>query len=236
MVLIPRCDNQHSFTCQTRPSVRSTGRVVELCVRFAGTAVVLLLSANCGSNHEEAVSVTVAVTSSAPAFQSIAANTAPDANCTLKSGLDPSVHSQMVADSRGAIRFLLGGLARLADGQFALECADASGEQLPSRSIDESTLVVPGTSESPATQSLQAAAGTLRPALKGDPLAPSQRDLFAAGYPFRPDPNSSPGEYARWLSIVSRSFTKDDGIGPAGPKRVNSIGASRVLKNQRRET
>ena len=53
-----------------------------------------------------------------------------------------------------------------------------------------------------------AAHGTLRPALAGDPMALSDRELLARGYTPRPDPASSPARYARWHRRVSRPFTQ----------------------------
>jgi hypothetical protein len=48
--------------------------------------------------------------------------------------------------------------------------------------------------------------GTQRPALEGDPLALSNRELITRGYPPRPDPIKSPARYARWHRIVSRPY------------------------------
>lgn len=49
--------------------------------------------------------------------------------------------------------------------------------------------------------------GSLRPPLAGDPLALSNRELIAQGYPPRPDPTKSPARYARWHRRVSRPYT-----------------------------
>lgn len=49
--------------------------------------------------------------------------------------------------------------------------------------------------------------GSLRAALEGDPLALSDQDLVARGYPPRPDPKLSPARYVRWNRIVSRPYT-----------------------------
>jgi hypothetical protein len=48
--------------------------------------------------------------------------------------------------------------------------------------------------------------GEVRPALQGDLMAPSNEELVAKGYPPRPDPGTSPMQYERWLSNVSRSW------------------------------
>jgi Peptidase A4 family len=49
--------------------------------------------------------------------------------------------------------------------------------------------------------------GKLLPPLEGDPMALSNKDLIARGYPPRPDPVAAPSRYALWLKIVSRPFT-----------------------------
>ena len=51
------------------------------------------------------------------------------------------------------------------------------------------------------------AVGNVRPALDGDPLALSNRELIRRGYPPRPDPIKSPARYARWHRNISRSYT-----------------------------
>jgi hypothetical protein len=45
--------------------------------------------------------------------------------------------------------------------------------------------------------------GKLIPALSGDPMSYSDKDLNALGYPSRPDPVQSPGEYSNWLDLVT---------------------------------
>lgn len=49
--------------------------------------------------------------------------------------------------------------------------------------------------------------GSPRPVLEGDPLALSNQELMAHGYPPRPDPQHSPARYARWHRMVSRPYT-----------------------------
>jgi hypothetical protein len=44
------------------------------------------------------------------------------------------------------------------------------------------------------------------PALEGDPMAPSQKELSARGYPPRPDPVRSPSGYAAWRTFVSTPY------------------------------
>jgi hypothetical protein len=44
------------------------------------------------------------------------------------------------------------------------------------------------------------------PALEGDPMAPSQKELRARGYPPRPDPVRSPSGYAAWRTLVSTPY------------------------------
>lgn len=48
----------------------------------------------------------------------------------------------------------------------------------------------------------------MRPALTGDLSAPSQDELLQQGYPPRPDPATSPQEYAAWVAHVSNPATR----------------------------
>ena len=49
--------------------------------------------------------------------------------------------------------------------------------------------------------------GTERPALEGNPLELSNRELITRGYPPRPDPIKFPARHARWRRNVSRPYT-----------------------------
>lgn len=51
------------------------------------------------------------------------------------------------------------------------------------------------------------ARGQVRPALDGDPMAPSNQELVTRGYPPRPDPVRRPAQYARWLRNVSQQYS-----------------------------
>lgn len=63
---------------------------------------------------------------------------------------------------------------------------------------------------SPELASASVVTGVVRPPLEGDPLALTNAELVAKGYPPRPDPEKSAAQYARWLKNVSRSFTRVD--------------------------
>jgi hypothetical protein len=51
-----------------------------------------------------------------------------------------------------------------------------------------------------------AAGHRLRPALSGDPLSYSQAEIRALGFPPRPDATKSPGRYANWLKMATRTM------------------------------
>jgi hypothetical protein len=59
----------------------------------------------------------------------------------------------------------------------------------------------------------------VRPALQGDPNAPSNRELVARGYPPRPDADPASDGYRRWLSLVSQEFEVVSPRAVARPRR-----------------
>jgi hypothetical protein len=59
--------------------------------------------------------------------------------------------------------------------------------------------------------------GAMRPALAGDPMAPTQDELRAMGYPSRPDAVTNPEHYALWLRAVSHPATVVSGRPVAAP-------------------
>ncbi len=69
--------------------------------------------------------------------------------------------------------------------------------------------------------SLVPPAGRFVPALSGDPLSYSDKDLEAQGYPSpRPDPAQAPDEYQHWLEAVSKPFI----LAPQGNVRATLPG------------
>jgi hypothetical protein len=149
--------------------------------------------------------------------------TAPNANCALHFG-DPKNKLELGADPRGIVRFEVGVIPSQGPIWPILDCRNEAGQSLGRQIADDTAIIQEGDDASPATRAAAAssAGGTLRPPLQGDPLAPTQGELFRQGYPFRPDPVLDPDGYASWLWIVSEPYTRvplrgfPSGI-PAGP-------------------
>jgi hypothetical protein len=66
-----------------------------------------------------------------------------------------------------------------------------------------------------AGSDLDARPNGMRPALTGDLSAISQSALLQQGYPQRPDPVRSPGQYANWVKSVTNQSTKFTPVGVA---------------------
>jgi hypothetical protein len=62
-----------------------------------------------------------------------------------------------------------------------------------------------------------------RPALTGDPLGYSIKDLIDRGYGLRPDPKSDPAGYARWLRAASMPTHLLQSSGAAAPAWIRQI-------------
>ena len=119
--------------------------------------------------------------------------TAPNSTCSIAGTNDPSNTPTYYADDYGSIRvdYVPG-----APGvSLALDRVDPSGTH--------TTVDVPSAPQQSAPRAGLAKGHMLRPALKGDPLAPTNSQLRALHYPPRPDPTKSPRRYATWLSLVS---------------------------------
>jgi hypothetical protein len=106
---------------------------------------------------------------------------------------------ELDTDDAGAASFYFTPVYAIADSKFFLNCQGWSGGSgtYPvemTASTDVPALVAPP----PRTT------GYMRPALTGDPLAPTNEELVAAGYPPRPDPVQTPSGYQTWLKLVSQ--------------------------------
>jgi hypothetical protein len=129
----------------------------------------------------------------------------PKAVCTLNQTTVKKRHPQYDADDRGIVRFYATARTGAQPITVHLECRgeDGSATNYP---IDlrvgapDALLKKPETVETPPV-------GKLLPPIQGDPMALSNKDLIARGYPPRPDPVAAPSRYALWLTIVSRPFT-----------------------------
>lgn len=143
---------------------------------------------------------------------SISLQTLPDGTCTLRSraagasSVDPPVF--LDADASGIVRLQVQSSSDDPRdvSEMEADCADQNGN---SKSFP---FDVAGVSD-PALETIRNVAvdsvvsGTIRPALAGDPMVPSQQELVAHGFPPRPDRTRNPLGFERWLRIVSRATT-----------------------------
>lgn len=105
----------------------------------------------------------------------------------------------LYADTTGWIRFGVMPSPTELTTRALLDCTGPDGSVVE-RAVMFETLpsdATPHNVEPPAFPRLEV------PALAGDPMAPTQDELAARGYPQRPDPVESPARYARWLRAVS---------------------------------
>ena len=148
----------------------------------------------CRVPPERAISVTVQVI--------------PQSVCFFYHPEAPGRRLQLDADDQGLVRFHARALTGAEPTEFHLECRGGDGQiELYSISFSSDiryTASMSGAELEPAAM----VEGEERPALEGDPMAPSNLELVSRGYPPRPDPEKAPAQYARWLKNVSRSYTR----------------------------
>jgi Peptidase A4 family len=133
----------------------------------------------------------------------------PQSVCYLYHPKAPERRIQIDADNRGIVRFHAKALKGAELTAFHLESHHAGHADLHAISLLPDIRHTP-TMSAPELQSTPVVSGEVRPPLSGDPMALSNAELVARGYPPRPDPHASPTRYARWLRNVSRSFTRID--------------------------
>jgi Peptidase A4 family len=133
----------------------------------------------------------------------------PQSVCYLYHPKAPERRIQIDADNRGIVRFRAKAMKGAEPTTFHLECHHAKHAELHAITLISDVHYTPAMS-SPELSSAPVVAGEPRPPLPGDPLALSNAELVARGYPPRPDPKRSPARYSRWLKNVSRPLTKID--------------------------
>jgi hypothetical protein len=115
-------------------------------------------------------------------------------------GAPASDAAPIYADAAGWIRVGIEPSPTVSEAPLALDCTGPDGRvverALAIRAIPAGA--VPANSPTPPP-----VARRTIPALEGDPMAPSQAELAARGYPPRPDPVRAPARYAAWSSLVS---------------------------------
>jgi hypothetical protein len=126
----------------------------------------------------------------------------PNAECEVHRFGDQTDPMPLFADELGFVRFAAVHRAPNEEGTaLSLDCHDDSG-RTATYTLD---LTSPRTFEQPPPVPPEKwPPGSLRAPLKGDPLAYSQNQLKAMGFPRRPDPLSHPAQYSNWLSVASK--------------------------------
>ncbi|MFL6451952.1 MAG: G1 family glutamic endopeptidase [Bryobacteraceae bacterium] len=144
-----------------------------------------------------------------PGAQSaVSFNAGPDAQCAVRAQNTKEAGEGLTvfADDDGTATFYVEP-PRNGGGRAKLVASCASG---PAQTIDVQS--VAGTKPVPHTQTARGVQGTdgkhIRPALSGNPMTLSERELISRGYPARPDPEKSPDAYAAWLRAVSKPATQ----------------------------
>ncbi len=135
-------------------------------------------------------------------------STAPNAQCLIREGNAKASGESLpvFADDGGTVVFYAEAEQR--SGGTAKLIASCSSQ--PEQTIE--IQAIPGAkaaADNPIAPGIQ---GTrykhIRPALSGDPMSLSTRELVSRGYPARPDPQKSPDAYASWLRAVSKPATQ----------------------------
>jgi hypothetical protein len=135
----------------------------------------------------------------------MAVQTSPGADCSLhRQGLTGAANQMhLMADGEGLVRFYTNasGAAPPRPGRsLALDCTLEDGRTAPTQLIDPlhaAAFAAARAVQPPTTVS------SWRPALVDDPMALTQAELLARGYPPRPEPAKAPDRYARWRQVVS---------------------------------
>ncbi len=131
---------------------------------------------------------------------------------------------QIDADNRGIVRFHARAMKGATPTEFHLESPQRwQGGATYTIALSAEIRHKPSMS-SPELVSAPIVSGEVRPPLEGDPLALSDAELVAKGYPPRPDPEKAPAQYSRWLKNVSRAFTRIDTHRVAHPDYGRSKG------------
>src|ERR1700722_3564618 len=135
----------------------------------------------------------------------ISVQTHPKAVCFLCHDHLRNRRIQLDADDNGIVRFYARAHKDWRPIEVHLEFTADAG--IPTRltfalrgAAQHGALLSPNEGHAPSV-------GTVLPSLEGVPLALSNQELMARGYPPRPDPEQSPARYARWHRIVSRPYT-----------------------------
>jgi Peptidase A4 family len=157
----------------------------------------------CSSAGPGAVGETVAYQVASGEMTWIHVHVEPSAACVAHQvGSAPEADAaSYFADSRGWVRLGVVMPEAVPALDLGFACTGLSGSEvdrvLALHAIPASAVAAGNPSPPPPT-------GRTIPALDGDPMSFTQRDLVALGYPPRPDPVRGPGAFAAWQAVVSK--------------------------------
>jgi hypothetical protein len=180
-------------------------------LRLGCSSGILLISMGlCSAAQTDAIRGRVQLGFKVPpgASSALSFNAGPNAQCMIRAqnAKDSEEGLPVFADDNGTTTFYVEPAAN-ATGSAKLVASCSSGT---SQIIEVEA--VPGTKPLAYTQiapDVQHRGGKhVRPALSGDPMALSSDELMRRGYPPRPDPVTSPDDYAGWLRAVSKPATQ----------------------------
>ena len=181
-------------------------------VKLLGRSAVLILSgvglvvqACSGSPDRDDNSMLVSAVTANPVLSStgytaVAIQASPNAECVLlmdgRKDTDLS-KLKLFADDEGTVRFSVGQANNSGTPPvLSLECEGADGGKFQ-RPVDLAVSAAAGPPRVPKN-------AIMRPPLTGDPMRLTQGEIARLGYPPRPDPKTSPDEFAHWLQLASR--------------------------------
>ena len=126
----------------------------------------------------------------------------PNAVCFLSHPALMERRIQLDADDRGYVRFHARAPKHGATLELNIESRGADGQTMRHK------VTMRGDHHASSEQTIPAPCGNPLPPLEGDPMALSNAELIARGYPPRPDPSASVEIFARWHRKISRPFIR----------------------------
>lgn len=217
---------------------QATKLLAEVAVAALGASAVACSGSSDPMHGAVETSPSAAVTapqSSAPAspvspksFEPAWANVAVGSTCTVapEGESDPANVVTVPVDEDGIAHFSAVRATSDADVQrLTLACTGPSGAHSYSVDLREGGAFIPPPAHGPGAASTTLA---VRPAVQGDPMALSARELTRQGFGIRPDPARNPAGYSRWLAAAQRSLRKHlPGVAPTVARTLRINGAPR---------
>ncbi|HVO26272.1 MAG TPA: hypothetical protein VMW56_21875 [Candidatus Margulisiibacteriota bacterium] len=196
-----------------------SGVIAIVAVTSTLTAAALV---SCSGGKSDVASSPDASGASAPARTTspVVVTAWPGAECDIHLFGDPTGATPLFADDLGRVRFAaVHQTPKDEVTAVSLDCHDDSGRK-ETYTLD---LTSPRTFElPPPVPPEQWPPGSLRSPLAGNPLAYTQNELQAMGFPRRPDPITQAAQYNHWLATASKPARRVLGKGHSAPPGTGS--------------